>query len=38
MNIFEHFIMHEIIICDDIDLPWMSKQIETLTTEQKRFL
>ena len=34
MNIFENFIPHETITCNDKDPPWMNKQIETLFAEK----
>ena len=34
MNIFENFIPHETITCNDKDPPWMNKQIKTLTAEK----
>ena len=34
MNIFENFIPHETITCNDKDPPWMNKQIKTLITEK----
>ena len=34
MNIFEHFIPHETITCNDKDPPWMNKQIKTLIAEK----
>ena len=38
MNIFENFIPHETITCNDKDPPWMNKQIKTLIMEKKRFI
>ena len=34
MNIFEHFISHETINCNDKDPPWMNKQIKKLISEK----
>ena len=34
MNIFENFIPHETITCNDKDPPWMNKQIKTLIAEK----
>ena len=34
MNIFENFIPHETITCNDKDPPWMNKQIKTLFAEK----
>ena len=35
MNVFENFILHETITCNEKDLPWMNKQIKTLVAEKK---
>ena len=34
MNIFGNFILHETITCNDKDVPWMNKQIETVIGEK----
>ena len=34
MNMFENFIPHKTISCNDKDPPWMNKQIKTLVTEK----
>ena len=36
INIFENFIPHETITCNDKDPPWMKKQIKTLIAEKNR--
>ena len=33
-NIFENFIPHETVTCNDKDPPWMKKQIKTLITDK----
>ena len=38
MNIFENFIPHETITCNDKDPPWMNKQIKTLTAEKTLYI
>ena len=34
MNVFENFIPHETVTCNDRDPPWMNKQIKTLIAEK----
>ena len=34
MNIFENFIPHETITCNDKDSTWMNKQIKTLIAKK----
>ena len=38
MNIFENFIPHETITCNDKDPPWMNKQIKTLVAEKTLYI
>ena len=34
LNIIQHFIPHETILCDDRDPPWINKEIKNLMTEK----
>ena len=36
MNIFEDFIPHETVTCDDKDPPWITKWMKTILKEKKR--
>ena len=38
MNIFENFIPHETITCNDKDPPWMNKQIKALVAEKTLYI
>ena len=38
MNIFENFIPHETITCNDKDPPWMNRQTKTLIEEKDSLL
>ena len=34
LNIIQHFVTHETIICDDRDPPWINKEIKKLMIEK----
>ena len=36
LNILSNFIPHEVIVCDDKDLPWFNGKIKSLINEKLR--